>query len=289
MPLKRFLLTIVGLVLAAHCAARSLELQAAIDLYHSRQDAAASAQLAKLTAANTSDAEAFHYLGLLALRRADLAAARAHHEKAVALAPANSAFHLGLGDAYLTTGEQSGMFAMAGWLKKCKAAYDKAVELDPANIEARANLVEFYQDVPGFMGGGMDKAYAQADEIIKLDSVRGRTARASVQVAEKKYAEAFATYDSVLVESPADYRALYGFGRLAAITGLRTDDGIRFLEKARTVPPPATSANLAGLHWRLGMLYEKKGDKRSARGAYEGALKVDPRFDRASKALRALN
>lgn len=289
MPISRSLLFLAALSTAGFCADRSPEQQTAIDLYHARQNAEAATQFSRLAAKDSANAEAHHYLGLLALRREDHAAARTHHEKAVASAPTNSVYHLRLGDAYLLTGERSGMFAKLGWLKKCKAAYDQAVELDPTNLEARASLAEYYQEVPGFMGGGLDKAYAQADEITKLDSVRGRTVRAGVLGSEKKYAEAFALYDAALAESPGAYRALYGSGRLAAITGERIDDGIKHLTKTLTLALPENSASHAPAHWRLGMLYEKKGDKNSARAAYEAALKADPQFDRAKKALRGLD
>ncbi|MBI3885481.1 MAG: hypothetical protein HY302_07105 [Opitutae bacterium] len=289
MNASRILLFQLVLAVAAAGAPRSADQQAAVELYAARQDAEARTLFARLAAKEPADAEAHHYLGQLALRAEDHAAARLHHEKAVSLAPANSLYHLRLGDAYLLTGEKSGMFSMSGWLKKCKASYDQALALDPANIDARASLLEYYQDVPGFMGGGMEHAYAQADAITKLDSARGRTARAGVLVADKKYSEAFALYDAVLADAPADYRALYGSGRLAAITGQRVTDGIRRLNQCLALPAPENSAGLAALQWRLGMLHEKNGDKAAARVAYEGALKADPKFDRAKKALRALN
>ena len=49
----------------------------------------------------------------------------------------------------------------------------KAIELDPKNIRARNSAMEFCRQAPGFLGGGMDKAYEQATEIKKLDPVRG--------------------------------------------------------------------------------------------------------------------
>jgi len=44
----------------------------------------------------------------------------------------------------------------------------------------------------------------------------------------------------------------------------------------------------SGAHWRLGMLYEIKGDKAAAKKHYEQALALDPNNDNARKSLEAL-
>ena len=53
-------------------------------------------------------------------------------------------------------------------------------------------------------------------------------------------------------------------------------------------PPPGAQAHEAA-HWRFGNLWEKKGDKNSARAAYQAALAINPSFPQAIEALKKLN
>ncbi len=248
----------------------------------------ARARCEKAIAANPNDAEAHYLLGLTYQNQNDAEHSVPAFEKATELDPANSDYFRRLGDAYGLTAQKAGMFSMMGWAKKCKAAYEKSVELDPKNLRARQSLLEFYRQAPGIVGGGMDKAYAEAAEIQKLDAYQGRVAYASLYVAEKKYNEAFGIYEEVLKEKPDDYAALYAIGRLAAISGERLDQGLDSLKKCLTIAPPEGQPGLAPVNWRVGNIWEKKGDKAAARAAYEAALKIDPKFSQAIDALKKL-
>lgn len=209
-------------------------------------------------------------------------------EAAVKAAPNDSDAHRVLGDAYGRSAQKAGLLSKWGLAKKCLAAYERAVELDPKNVNSRYALFEYYRQAPGMAGGGIDKATAQAAEIKKLDPVRGRQAFANLYVGEKKYAEAFAEFDEVLKTAPDDYSALYQVGRLAAVTGERLDRGLAALRRCLELPPPENQPGHAAAHWRIGNLLEKKNDPAGARAAYQAALKVDPKFNQAAEALKKL-
>lgn len=285
--MPRHLLLLVLLASLAF-AARSPEQQAAVDLYNQRKNTEARAAFEKLVAADAKNAEAWHYLGQLALRADDPETAVKHAEKAVALEPNNSAYHQRLGDAYGRSAQKASMLSQMGLARKCKAAYEKAVELDPRNIEARFSLLSYYQQAPGIVGGGMDKALAQAQEIKRLDPVRGRSALAGVHIAEKKYDLAFAEYDAVLRETPDDYAAHYQIGRIAALSGQQLDRGLASLRRCLAMTPPAGQPDHAVVHYRIGGVFEKMGDKAAAKSAYETALKLAPQFAQAADALKKL-
>ena len=51
--------------------------------------------------------------------------------------------------------------------------FEKAVELDPTDKDALGDLLDFYLDAPGFLGGGMHKAEMLAQMILKDGSGRG--------------------------------------------------------------------------------------------------------------------
>jgi tetratricopeptide (TPR) repeat protein len=196
--------------------------------------------------------------------------------------------HHRLGDAYGRGAQKAGILSKLGLAGKCRGAYEKAVALDPKNIEARMALVNYYQQAPGFAGGDSAKALAQAQEIKKLDPARGRIALASYWVGEKKYDLAFAEFDEVLKAQPDDYAALYQSGRVAAMSGKRLDRGLEVLRVCLGQTPPKGQPGHAAVHWRIGNILEKKGDKAAARTAYQAALAADPSFAPAKESLKKL-
>lgn len=258
-------------------------------LFREKKWPEAQALLEQAITTDPANAEAHFFLGVSFINRNDEEHALPHLEKAVALAPTNSSYVRHAGDAYGMTAQKAGLFAKMGWAKKCKVAYEKAVELDPKDINARWSLMEFYRQAPGFLGGGMEGAYAQAAEIKKLDRMRGRGAYSKLYIADKKYSEAFALCDEVLKETPDDYETLLQIGRLAGMSGEHLDQGLAALQRCLTLPAPGYQPNLSRIHWRMGIVLEKKNDRAGARTAYEAALAIDPKFTQATEALAKLN
>lgn len=286
--MRKLLVLLFVTALASHAATRSPEQQAAVDLYNQRKNPEAKSAFQKLAAADAKNAETWHYLGLLALRADDPETAVKHHEQAVALDPTSSNYYNRLGDAYGRSAQKAGIFSKMGLAGKCRTSYEKAVELDPKSIEARSSLMGFYQQAPGLVGGGMDKALAQAQEIKKLDASRGRFAFATLYVSDKKYDQAFAEFEEVLKEKPDDYATLFQTGRLAAISGQRLDHGLTVLRRCLTMTAPEGQPTHAAAHWRIGFILDKKGDRAGARTAYEASLKLDPKFPQAIESLKKL-
>lgn len=290
MPNPRYLALLLLIVSSALGAESSPDFNAAVALYRERKNPEAIAAFEKLAQAEPKNSEATAYLGRLQMRLGDTEAAIKIFDKLAATNPTHSDYHRELGDAYGFKAQKAGLgFSGLGAARKCKAAYEKAIELDPTNLNARFSVMQFYQQAPGIVGGGTDKAHVQADAIIKLDPVRGRTAKAGVYVAEKNYDAAFALYEEALKENPDDYNSLYAVGRMAAASGQRLDRGIEALTHCLAMTPPANSPGHAAAHWRIGNILEKKGDKAGARAAYESALKLDPKFAQAAESLKKLN
>jgi len=258
-------------------------------MFKQRQWPEAQAALEKAAAAAPNDAETQGLLGQVYLTRGNAEGAVAALEKATTLAPQSSNYQRMLGDAYGVSAQQAGMLGKISFARKCKAAYDKAVELDPKSIDARWSVMEYCRQAPSIAGGGMVAAYAQAEEIKKIDPNRGRVALATLYMSDKKAVEAFGLFDEALAVNPDDYTALYQLGRLSAMTGQRIDQGIANLRRCLTMEPPTGQPGHAPVNWRIGNLLEKKGDKAGAKAAYEAALAIDPNFVRAIEDLRKLN
>ena len=284
-------LVAVALLTPALAAVDPAALASARALFDARRPAEAQAAFEKLAATEPKDPEINSYLGQLALRRDDPAKAAEYFEIAVAAAPSSGRHLQALGDAYGRGAQKAGLLSKLGLAKKCLAAYERAVALEPDNLDFRQSLFEYYRQAPGMAGGGADKAAAQAEAIKKLDAARGRIAFAMLFAGEKKYADAFAQFDAVLQENPDDYTALYQVGRLAAITGQFIDRGITSLRRCLELTPPAApnTPGHAAAQWRLGQLLEKKSEIAAARAAYEAAIRLDPKFTPATDALKKLS
>lgn len=286
--MRSSLLLLASLATATLLSA-SPQFDAARALYTQRQDAEARAAFTALARAEPKNAEAVFYLGRLAMRARDFDAAIKFFEEATRLDGTQAGYFLELGGAYGNKAQNSGLLGKASNASKSRAALERAVELDPRNWDARNGLAQFYSQAPALMGGGMDKAHAQADEMIKLDATRGTIAKAILFTREKKFDDAFALYERTLQTSPDDYAALYQMGRLAADSGQRLDAGLAALQKCLARTPPQGAPGHAAAHWRLGNIWEKKGDKAAARTAYVAALALDAKFQPAIDSLKKLN
>jgi tetratricopeptide (TPR) repeat protein len=283
----------LGLLFAAPAWAET-PIESAIALYKAKQYPEAQAALEKITAAEPTNAAACHYLGLTLQRSSDPARAEESVnwlKKASDLEPANAAYLADYGGASM---ESAGRLMATNKLRAIGAATDgrdameKSLTMDPNNLDARSGLVQFYMQAPWPIGSN-SKAYAQAEEINQRDTTLGLITLVALKLNDKKYDEAFALCEERLKIEPDNFIALQQLGRTASISGENLDRGIAALQKCLTLPPPPKySPQPAGIPYRLGTLFAKKGNFAAARSAYETALKLDPKNKAASDALAKL-
>ncbi len=105
-------------------------------------------------------------------------------EKAYALEPANSDYALWLGRTWGRRAETSLPFTAPMHAAKARQYFEKAVQLNPRNLEAQSDLFEYYLEAPGFLGGGLDRAQATAARMSELNPAEGQAAEA--KLAEKR-------------------------------------------------------------------------------------------------------
>ncbi len=101
-------------------------------------------------------------------------------EKAVAEDPRNSSYYDWLGRAYGRRAEESSFLTAIPYANKTRDAFEKAVAVDPANLEALGDLFEYYLEAPGIVGGGIDKAEGVAGRIGRLSEAEYHYARARI-------------------------------------------------------------------------------------------------------------
>ena len=229
-------------------------------------------------------------------------------ERAVAALPSNSEYHLWLGRAYGRKAEKQRSFNFA---RKTREEFEKAVDLDPNNLAARRDLMEFYLQAPWILGGGKDKAKGQAEAIAARDPLEGSLAFGSYWQSLGKADSAEAEYVKVLELKPgriepyfevADfYQSRQDAGRLGAVieaaARINTQDSrlpyyqgvVRILARKNLAeaeqdlqtylaahPPRHDSPSQASTHVWLGRLYEEQAKKPLAASQYKAALQLDP-------------
>src|SRR5437868_595108 len=83
----------------------------------------------------------------------------------------------------MSLGTAWGLVASAHLAKKVRQEFERAVELDASNVDARSDLAEFYIEAPAFMGGGKNKARREAEAIAQHDAATAHWLQA--RIAEK--------------------------------------------------------------------------------------------------------
>ncbi len=244
-------------------------------------------------------------------------------EKAVSLAPDNSQFHLWLGRIYGEKADKSGFMTAAGLARKVRDEFEKAVHLNPKSVDARTDLAEFYLEAPGIVGGGRDKAQAQADSLLSLDPARAHWVNARIAEKKKDFATAEEEYRGAITASRGSASAWLNLG-LFYRHRERWDDMEQALSQVRPAPldrpdalvdaaeillrsqrnlPEAVQLlraylNSSGqveqapafkVHYLLGTADEKLGDRQGAAAEYRSALDLAHEFQPAQQALQRVN
>lgn len=133
------------------------------------------------TASPSNNFDQYLQTGQALFHQGKIDAAIAEFKAAVAAQPDSSIAHLWLGRALGRKIEKAGPLKAMRMVHDVRRAFEQAVMLDPNNVEACSDLLEFYLGAPRSFGGGIDKAKAQADAIAKLDPAMGQHARALIE------------------------------------------------------------------------------------------------------------
>ncbi len=249
---------------------------------------------------NPNDAEAHNLRCRVYYEEEQWDEAIADCEAAVKLGPTNSNDHLWLGRAYGQKASHVSLVSGYKLAKKVAAEFQQAVQLDPHNADALADLGEFDVSAPGVVGGGLNRAQTVEQQLQSVNAGDALTLAARIAEAKKDYATAESDYKAATAQAldPADaWMDLAAFyarrGRIAdmvaaAHTGAFLDrrhgvalvDGATTLAKARQEPQTAITwleeylnshaqsedAPVFAVRAQLAKLLQEQGD---AQGAQE--------------------
>ena len=271
---------------------------------------------------NREDAESLNLLSRAYYAMENWDTAVKYGERAVSLDPNNAEFHLWLGREYGRKAQDSKALAAASNAKKAKSEFERAVQLEPANVPARLDLAEYYTEAPGIMGGGIDKARDQAAQTAKYDPGAAHLILARIAIKQKQYSEAEAQFRAAIqqAKNPADmWLQLAGFYRqqnrlddmqaavhsamalpgkpaeayfdaahLLYVGGRDYTDAVQYLKNYLSSGALVESAPAFRAHYLIGALSEKMGQNVAAASEYRSSINLASGFAPAKAALDRL-
>ncbi len=249
MKIHRSLLAALAASLLAVVASAQTALETAAAALKSGDLAAADAALAPLANGEKPDPAALHLLSQVRLGQKNTKDAIALAEKAAQLAPTNADYQAQLGVALSARMPELGFMQQAMVAGKMRKAFERAVELDPKNFNGLVGLARYFANAPEIAGGSLTKAAEFAARLKEVNPFLGESELGRIAERGEQFADALAHY-----------------------------------EAAAQLKPDAASAP-----FNCGRMLVKLGRKDEARARFESALKLNPRFDGAQKALAELD
>lgn len=304
------------LFLAPACRAQGID--EAIDLYLHGKFQPAAEVLSGLIRQNPADKNLAVWSGkaLLKLRRWDDAVAQ--FKRAVDLDPNDGMSHLWLGRAYGRKAEHS--LIGLGPARMTRAEFETAARLAPDNVEIRFDLMEFYLEAPGFLGGGKDKAQTQAREIARVSPRQGYAAQADIYEDAKDWTRARESREQAVQKFPQDADARLDLAQLLLRTGdlpgaeehaaravaldkenraarvllaaVRVEQrkdvagALKVLQGLAAGPLTDKDPGFEEVYYWIGRAYLAQDKKADARRALEASLGFDPDYGPAKTALK---
>ena len=243
-----------------------------------------------LQAIPAKDAAVFALLGQDYFMLADYKKATDWLEKAVAAAPYSSDYALWLARAYGRRAETSNPLSAPGHASRAHQYFEKSVALDPKNLDALADLFDYYLDAPGFLGGGADKAQALVPRIASLNPAEGFAAEA--KLAEKRNDHGTAELDlrRAAAAAPRQIGKLIELARLLTRQG-RYQDADKAMDAAEKIAPDSPRL----IYAKADLLIRSRRNLDEARKLLERYLSTsdltpdDPPRSDAQKLLRKAN
>jgi tetratricopeptide (TPR) repeat protein len=279
---------------------------------------AARSEIAK----SPDDAEAHFLLGRAYYSVENWDKSISEFEKAASLKPRSSTYQLWLGRAYGEKASDVSFLSAMGWAKKTHQAFERAVELDPGNLEARSDLTEFYLEAPGFLGGGTDKVQAQIQKIAAESAAQAHSFRARLAEKDKNYSEAEQEFReaatvsgnqaSYWLDLASFYRrrsrwddmekaiqmavnsetgkpgALFAAAEILHRAGRNLNGAADLLRKYLSSDKKTEEAPVFRAHYLLGAILQQQKHPDEAAAQYRAALEMAQEFQPAREALQKL-
>lgn len=284
---------IIGLSAISMSVAAEADIAVTVkQLWQQNQYAEAQALLSEKVNSKTKDAALLALLGETEAQLNHTEKAEKWLEKAVKLDKTNADYQHWYATVSCNLASSASMFSALGYVKRCKKAYEKALELAPENPRSYIALGSFYAQAPSIAGGDKDKALQLAERLKPIEPLQGALLQlVASDVADDTVFNAVLANNTLLATRPESYlqrglaysrddahanaiaqfelavsmpvldndakqsktQALYQIGRSAVIGKLAYDKGVAALEQFIEQNPSEEQTDWAKL--RLGQLY----------------------------------
>lgn len=205
-------------------------------------------------------------------------------ERALAAEPGVAVHALWLGRAYGRRAESASIFTAPGFATKARQYLERAVELDPRDLDALADLFDYYVEAPGFLGGGMEKAQRTAAQMSVVSPAEGYLAQAKLAEKHNQYSTAETHLRKAVEVAPQQIGKLIELARFLVRQG-RVQEADQSLARAERIAPNSFTLMLAKAE-----IFIKTGRKPQAREILHRYLSAQLTADDPprSEALRLL-
>jgi tetratricopeptide (TPR) repeat protein len=231
--LKRTVLFLFVLASLDLKASKPVEWDNARELYQRTEYKKSIEQLNTL---KVHDAEFYQLLGQDHFMLGEYKKATEAFEKALQTEPNKAQLVHWLGRAYGRRAETASFLTAPGYASKTRQLFERAVDLDPSNTEATGDLLDFYLEAPGFMGGGLNKAEDLARRIGAINPAEGHYAEALIKDKRKEYADAEAHLRRAQELAPQQVGRVLDIARYLSKVGKHVESEMLFDRAAKMAP-----------------------------------------------------
>jgi tetratricopeptide (TPR) repeat protein len=209
----RWIVPFTGVFLAFSAGAQQPDPEKLIDAGHwKKARAIVEARLSQ----NPNDALANFLLSQIRNAFGDYTTPLPLAEKAVALDGRVAKYHRQVAEATGLEAQHANAFRLIILARQFRSEIDTAISLDPHDIQAHRDLLEYYLVAPGIAGGDVQKAGAMAKQIGQLDAAEGLLAQARVASFRKRYSETGDLLRQAAALQPSSYRARLSLAKFYA-------------------------------------------------------------------------
>lgn len=223
---------VLGLSLAAAVFGAGLERAQA--LYQRTEYAAALDELAK--SAEPRGGPAWELAGKAYYQLREYKKAIEAFEKATRAEPDNARYENWLGRSWGRRAEAANPLLAPGYAVKARRSFERAVELNIRDHDAVNDLLSYYLEAPGFLGGGLDKAAALAARIQTIDPAGHHAALAQIAERRKEHDPAESHLRRAIALAPKQVGRVVDLARFLARRGRHSDAESAFQQAARLEP-----------------------------------------------------
>lgn len=157
-------------------------------------------------------------------------------ENAVKRAPRVASHFHWLGRAWGRRAESSNPFQAPVFAGRARESFEEAVRLNPRDLEAVSDLLEYYLEAPGFLGGGVDKAERLAETVKGVSEPEYHSMLARIFRRQNQFDRAERELKRAKSLEPVSVGRIVELARFLAQRGRLDESEALFREAARIAP-----------------------------------------------------